>query len=355
MTTHREHTRTSSSCHRGTQLGCALVLTLFAGCDARSGVVEANMSDGGALDALVVSGADLGLQVLQARRAGDEAVLELAIVLGNGPAGAPAPLNPLLFQVQTTEGLLIAGGARARADWVDGVQCDAAASVVGGASTECFVVFDLPDGATPTLLIYQVPGTTPGSETRTASASVAVEPCTTCADSCTYLDRDPDNCGSCGQHANRTQTCENGRVECTDEALTLCAGRCVNLQTDDDHCGACDAQVGPNECVDGARRCMGSEVDCGDRCADLQTSGYHCGACGRSCEPYTERALPAGATRPRYPSDSCRDARCNIEITISFISCSEACRHIGLVCRPGFYTECDYDGYRDQPCLCGEP
>ena len=124
---------------------------------------------------------------------------------------------------------------------------------------------------------------------------------TACSGTCTDLETDEFNCGTCGR------ACMSGRVCIEGECLQSggedgcgfgqirCSGRCVNPDTNIRNCGAC-GNVCPDRYYCRDSTCTpyaggGSTTTCetpgltycdGD-CADLATSTQHCGRCGRSC------------------------------------------------------------------------
>lgn len=115
----------------GTKCFVALLCCGAMGCDGRAAVSgDADLSDAH-LDAgmptapLPVSPGSLALRVGAARQAGDGTVLELVVEVANGTGGAPAPLSPLAFHVETSTGLLIVGGGTtpARVGGWGGLRC----------------------------------------------------------------------------------------------------------------------------------------------------------------------------------------------------------------------------------------
>ncbi|MEM6957654.1 MAG: hypothetical protein AAF411_12195 [Myxococcota bacterium] len=107
---------------------------------------------------------------------------------------------------------------------------------------------------------------------------------------CANLERDPNDCGSCGAVCNPLQAdrCDGGQCRCG-ENVGACEGttestccrptvgdiECVNLNTDIFHCGGCDIRCEPGEfCVNGT--CTLGEGEC-DSCV----RGNIC--CGGTC------------------------------------------------------------------------
>lgn len=246
----------------------------------------------------------LALQVVSARQrevAKAPEQLEVLVLLANGAGGVPVPLNPALFQVKTSDGLLHAGTLRS-GGWVDGPACDASASIDESASTKCRIVFDLGDSRGPSEVRYSAPGALTGQgDARTAKASLTVESCTRCGGVCTYLDRDLSNCGACGgasdggtpadRSSRASLACQGGKIVCVGAdgratGLTYCDGLCVDLSSDAQHCGACGRKARENAvCTSGQDSCREGYTDCSGACVDLQSDMQHCGACGRPVTP----------------------------------------------------------------------
>lgn len=270
------------------------------------------------LPGLSAPAGQLALRVDKARqhvtgKRGD--ALEISLTLANGAGGAPAPLNPLLFQARTQDGLLHASTG-AEGQWLDGTPCDPTVQVGAGASATCTIAIDLKGSASPSELRYATPGVLTGTgDARSASAAIAVEACVTCGTSCTYLDRDGDNCGACGNafpasdvtlqgggnvtiglvYVGGAILCDPAFKGPTGGPLTYCAsgvdtfGRkgplCTDLQRDPMNCGACGRPVDGGTCTAGVPSCNAGQSLCGDGCVDLATDTANCGACGKACGP----------------------------------------------------------------------
>jgi len=135
-------------------------------------------------------------------------------------------------------------------------------------------------------------------------------PLTTCSGStCTNLNTDPSNCGSCG-HAcpANAAACLNGActASCAVDggvALTNCGGACVDLQTDPNHCGVCaTACTGGQQCADGGCACPSGQAECSGACVTYASSVTNCGKCGNDC---TSTPLPNGAVQWLCSSGAC--------------------------------------------------
>jgi hypothetical protein len=259
---------------------------------------------------------EVALRVDQARRAtrdGDVGYVNVAFTLANGSDSPPASLNLALFSVKTSSGLYVMASATSPG-WVEGEMCNPSVAVGAGASSACALAFELEDDQMPVELFYQTAGKIAGtgSDQRSATAALTLEQCTPCGTDCTYLDRDTQNCGTCGNvlevgydenlNQNVTLECRKGKAACpSDEPnLTGCVMRrydsgvpggvevlaCIDLNTTERHCGACDRRVEHGECVNGQASCSeGEYTTCGDDayCVDLTQDLANCGACGHTC------------------------------------------------------------------------
>ena len=101
-------------------------------------------------------------------------------------------------------------------------------------------------------------------------------------------------CGACGSYACcaepgpfETGACISGRCEywCVSGAV-VCDEGCTLLDRDPDNCGAC-GNVCPDAspaCINGTcSECFPGQTNCGGYCADLLWDSYNCGACGFAC------------------------------------------------------------------------
>lgn len=287
----------------------------------------------------------VALQVLKARQTsgGD---LQISVALANGKGGAAVMLNPVLFQVMTLDGLLTyprgamaagaPGGNQAESaapaptmpssdgisrtegplpEWlVPGADPDVMTSLAGGYNVVLRLAFPL-GGRKAASLIFNEFGAAAAAvakagAARTASSAVAIEPCTVCGNTCTYLDLDPNNCGACGTALSRRASsgasvaaCVDGKPSCGSPRETLCgapgAYECADLQTDRQNCGACGVRLGDElvfhdqnpapSCVAGKPTCAAEGLSvCLDHgyalCADLATDPRNCGSCGTKLE-----------------------------------------------------------------------
>ncbi|CAK9780452.1 hypothetical protein CC85DRAFT_300392 [Cutaneotrichosporon oleaginosum] len=130
---------------------------------------------------------------------------------------------------------------------------------------------------------------------------------------CTNLQNDVTNCGTCFVRCRDGQTCKGG--ECVDDAnappipplvdytcendFSWCDGSCRNVQNDNMNCGRCRnlCDEGQN-CVEGtctpATTCP-QDYCGGVGCVNKQNDNRHCGKCYNPCEP----------------GKNCRDGKCS--------------------------------------------
>ena len=322
---------------RGTRwcrLAVTLAIGLISACALpRTPDAEEKTSDAG----VQAAPGQLSLSVQQARRAiqnGHVAELQLSVTLSNG-AGAPSvPLNPLLFDVRTSDGLFHQATTGAHA-WVDGGSCAPTLSVGEGASYQCALIADLGDSQAPVEVRYRTPNAvaSAGGDQRSATAAFAVEPCVNCGSVCTYSDRDTLNCGACGVEAT---PCVAGSIEC-EAQLTPCPSKtgfiCTDLTSDRHNCGGCGRSISDQDplqfCDNGAVGCLQPFSLCGETCVETSLDVNHCGACGRVCSA-TQNGTPF-----------CRSASCGVVLAkppYSTATCTSLCQNAGLQCVEGSPT-----------------
>jgi hypothetical protein len=102
-----------------------------------------------------------------------------------------------------------------------------------------------------------------------------------CGTSCTNLNGDTSNCGSCGNVCAAGQLCASG--VCT-ACPSVCAGACTDLGSDAANCGTCGHACGASaSCDNGA--CVPCAMACSGACVDLSSDNANCGSCGTACAP----------------------------------------------------------------------
>ena len=272
----------------------------------------ATNADGGGSDVdapLVTPPGQVSLRVEQARMTSSSA-LQLSVSVGVGLGGGALPLDPNFFSLKTDDGVLHSKPtSSAQSWWVDGTSPSSSAKLLPGESFKSWrLTFSDVNygGATPTELIIKAPSGDVNKPILTASASVSLEKCSSCAaGKCTYLDRDPENCGECGTRQDpsgpATMTCKDGQFLCS-TGLSACTTQpasqpserwvtCVDLQSSNRHCGSCGRENrDPSRavCQGGKIVCRSSgSTECNGLCVDLQTSQQNCGSCGNE--------VPSGA------------------------------------------------------------
>ena len=221
-------------------------------------------SNGACVSTLVVVPGQVGLRTTQARMT-ESGALQLNVQVANGVDGVPFALTPSQLLVKTDDGLLRAAAAFSSGTaWVDGKDFPSDGRIAGGSSFQWRVqvpAVTRASGVQPLELQFTT------SDGRKASASVSLEPCTTCGSTCTYLDRDLQNCGACNKRPDGTQAmqCSGGAFKCDATSATLCAQggassfACVDTQSSTKHCGACGVAAPANGvCNAGVSGCAGN-------------------------------------------------------------------------------------------------
>ncbi|MBS1153298.1 MAG: repeat domain protein [Myxococcaceae bacterium] len=295
------------------------------GAEGESGLGNGDPAAAGKLTLTVVA-------ARQARSAAGYDRLEVRVRLANPVGGAPISLDPARFSVKTTDGVLRTG-TTGPSFWVDGSPCAAATALDGDAATECLLLFDT-NFKLPSELRYQAPLN--AGDKRTANVAFAVEPCSSCGNlTCTYFDRDPANCGSCGTTLGHEGTCSGGKLTCHDAGKAACLNNglavCTDLQFDARNCGSCGNAA--SGCENGKPWCPPGNTSyssvTGWKCADFQRDPRNCGAAGRSC---TLAASSGGA-------EFCSAGKCGVAVSyplttnVELVDCKGMCSGLGLTCR----------------------
>ncbi len=118
---------------------------------------------------------------------------------------------------------------------------------------------------------------------------------TQCGNSCVVVQRDPQNCGMCGNACPDGQVCTMGKCSVTCGGTTMkCGDTCVDFKIDPMNCGGCGAacpmgqvcSVGKCALTCGGGTTMCGAVDAGNAtCVDTNADRNNCGGCGMSCDP----------------------------------------------------------------------
>ncbi|MBR4986220.1 MAG: hypothetical protein IKY83_10845 [Proteobacteria bacterium] len=149
-----------------------------------------------------------------------------------------------------------------------------------------------------------------------------------CGSECVNLQKDYDNCGTCGNACLDGFACKEGScvLSCTADQ-TACGDRCVDVNNDDEHCGKCDAA-----CTDGKTcqnggcvlNCLQGWEVCGDTCVNLQNDNSNCGSCGTKCGSEDEFD-DEGHLVKEGSRAVCVSGTCKVECTTEQTLCGEKC------------------------------
>jgi hypothetical protein len=112
-----------------------------------------------------------------------------------------------------------------------------------------------------------------------------------CAQGCTNIKVDAQNCGSCGHACETDEACVNGSCTsassiCTSSSQKYCMGSCVDVKSNPTYCGDCNTKCKDNEsCKDGncVVGCANNYTLCDGVCYNLLRDAEHCGDCDNAC------------------------------------------------------------------------
>ena len=157
---------------------------------------------------------------------------------------------------------------------------------------------------------------------------------TLCSATCVDLQKDSQNCGSCGKQCDPGNVCSKGKcaVSCQ-TGLTNCSGSCVNTKTDRAHCGACGGTCKAGEVCSAGKctvSCQTGLTDCSGSCVNLKTDLAHCGKCDEKCA--------AGKV--------CSSGACNLSCQTGLTDCSGSCVNLK--------TDLAHCGKCDEKCAAGK-
>jgi hypothetical protein len=188
-----------------------------------------------------------------------------------------------------------------------------------------------------------------------------------CGSTCKNFVTDLENCGACNHPcpvpANSSPTCTNGACgficnagffACGDHCCTAgagaicCNGTCTNLNSDVQNCGSCNnvcpapANSSPT-CANGVCGfvCIAGFTQCGNTCHDLITDPNDCGACDKVCagpansRPTCANSLCGFLCDPGHPQ--CGNICCPSGPANSSPTCTNGV--CGFICNSG-YTRC---------------
>ena len=172
---------------------------------------------------------------------------------------------------------------------------------------------------------------------------------TDCAGSCRELQKDPQNCGACGNLCGVAEVCSLGKCALVCPAKQVnCSGTCRDLASDSSHCGACNSACPAGQlCVAGkcALSCQSGLTNCSGSCRDLTSDAAHCGKCANACQPgqvcssgscalSCQKGLSScGGTCRDLSSDAAHCGKCNTPCSSGHLCVASKC---ALTCQAGF-------------------
>lgn len=159
----------------------------------------------------------VNLQAGEARE--QSAGYSVNISISNGTSNSIA-VSPLVFKMLTDDGLETTATVNSIDSRIPGI-CPSDRTLAPNGTLSCLLYFENIT-RTPTKIVYT------GTGTRVESNTLTVSACTRCQSSCTDLDNDYNNCGSCGNvvpglrwesngtHNPTRYTCTEGAIACTE-------------------------------------------------------------------------------------------------------------------------------------------
>ena len=174
------------------------------------------------------------------------------------------------------------------------------------------------------------------------------------------INRDPNNCGACGNRCPEGTPCLDGKCGCPSGKIA-CHGTCIDPRSDDWNCGACDhicetpadacEPAQPNShygCIDGEcgkKKCDNNFADCnhdfsaancdGDGCEveGLNTT-ENCGGCGIKCKPHEQCINEGNGYECAVPCERFGKVLCDFEC-VDLMSDVKHCGACGAPCQMG--------------------
>ncbi len=209
-----------------------------------SGNTTSGIDDGGSGEvALVVGSATVETGVGGFPPPSGDFFLVVSVTLKNLGASEPLTMSPLAFTLRTSQGLIVSPSpVQATAE------CSASLSVASGGEDSCSVVFEVPEGRTPTALAYA-----DGSETATAPVPATEGPSLTCGTYAGWVSGGASQaCLACLEGAARAADAGNGACAGAAKAYTTscsaCANECSPLNGSSDPLCTCELGCDDSAC-----------------------------------------------------------------------------------------------------------
>ena len=106
---------------------------------------------------------------------------------------------------------------------------------------------------------------------------------TGCNGTCTDVNADSANCGSCGNACSSVYTCIQSH--CCYAGNVICSGACADLANDPANCGSCGHTCASGQGCSGSICCNVPLDGCNGVCVNEFTDSNNCGSCGHVCGP----------------------------------------------------------------------
>lgn len=149
------------------------------------------------------------------------------------------------------------------------------------------------------------------------------------------LSTDNDNCGECGHgcpsipRLNVISTCVAGK--CIGKCLSANSLDCngivedgceVESNRDPNNCGKCGNKCADGaQCIDGNCGCPLGKTQCGTQCVDIKTDATNCGACNNVCSDPADAGEPPPHTKYGCGNGECGKLQCVQDNQVHWENC----------------------------------